>query len=133
VPWTGIGEEAARVDAAIAAIDPDRPDHDAVLAAAARAHDVAKACRDDAAPELADCAASVGRALQLITTGEIEPHHAKWQMAAAILAIRQALEHLAANESYSPVALAGAQYELETLFPLPGSLIAPASLVRKLT
>jgi len=128
-----MGEEAARLDAAIAAIDPDHPDHDALRDASARASVIAASCRDLAAPEVADCTTSIGRALLLITTGEIEPHHAKWQMAAAILAIRQALDRLAANETYSPVALAGAQYELETLFPMPGSLIAPASLVRKLT
>jgi hypothetical protein len=137
VPWNGIGEDAAALEGAIQRLAPDAtmtaPGQDALRDAAARAMAIAQGCRDHAAPEVADCAQSIGLALQLIASGEVEPHHAQWQMAAAIQAIRQALDKLAAGESYSPVALAGAQYELETLFPVPGKLLAPSSLVRRLT
>ena len=103
---------------------------------------LANECRDIAAPEISELSATIERALRLIASGHVEPHHAQWQMAAAMVAARQALDHLAVGETYAPVALAGARFELETLFPLPdgrragdppGSVVPSTNLVRKLT
>ena len=87
------------------------------------AGDLARECSDRGAPEVAEVAGTIERALFLIADGQIEPHHGQWQMAATMAAVRQALDHLHAGETYAPVALAGARYELETLFPVPPRLI----------
>jgi hypothetical protein len=144
MPWTRARESAAALDAAIAALDPDAVAADAMQSALATAAvlagGLASECRDLAAPEVSELAACIERALRLIASGEVEPHHAQWQMAAAMVTVRQALEHIAAGETYAPVALAGARFELETLFPLPdgrragdppGSVVPASSLVRK--
>jgi hypothetical protein len=120
MPWTPVRETAAALDAAIAALVPDAPE---VTTAARLADQLAHECADLAAPEVSELAATIGRALALITQGKVEAHHAQWLMAAAMVAARQALDHLAAGESYAPVALAGARYELETLFPMPDKLV----------
>jgi hypothetical protein len=146
MPWTRARESAAALDAAIAAIDPDAVAGEAMQAALATdavlAGGLASECRDLAAPEISELAACIERALRLIASGQVEPHHAQWQMAAALVTARQALDHLAAGESYAPVALAGARFELETLFPMPdgrragdppGTVVPSTNLVRKLT
>jgi hypothetical protein len=139
MPWTRCRETAAALETAIQALDPDRP---AVEESARLAAALAQECRDLAAPEVGELATTIERALRFIEEGRVEPHHARWQMAAAIVAIRQAVEHLASGETYAPVALAGAKFELETLFPLPdgrnagdppGSVVPAGNLVRKLT
>src|SRR5262245_1229436 len=120
MPWSRALETAAALDAAIADLVPDAPE---VEPAARLAETLAHECADRGAPEVSELAATIGRALAFITAGKVEPHHTQWLMASAMTTARQALEHLQRGETYAPVALAGARYELETLFPGPETLV----------
>lgn len=121
--WRGCLDDAAALDGAVAALRPDHVaepvEQRALEQAAFLATTLARCCADHGAPEIAEVAEVVSRALTLIARGDVDAHHGQWRMASAMLAVRQALAGLAAGDRYAPVALAGARYELETLFPLP--------------
>jgi hypothetical protein len=106
------------LDELIQALDPDALDVEPARAAAA------------ATARLAE---TMARILAACAAGEVEPHHAKWQLASAALTLRQVAE---------PVALEAARHELECLLPRradsaqpptleEAQLVHPTSLVRK--
>lgn len=114
---------------AIAAIDPDRPD-------VARAASLADALADH--PAVGALARTIARTLRACETGEVQAHHAQWRLASAALTLRLELE----RAQPSALALDGARYDLETLFPrLPDQpqpptaedldLIPPTDLTRR--
>ena len=121
------------LEAAIAALDPAGADP----AGLARAGSLARAHAGH--PTCGALATAIARTLAAWGSGEVEPHHAQWRLAAAALTLAQ---ELARPGGPSATALAGAQHELETLFPrLPESPVPPtaedldlvpaSSLVRK--
>ena len=123
------------LEAAIAALNPDAPDADAITAAAALADRIAV---DH--PAVATLARTIARTLVAITNGDVQPHHAKWRLASAALTLTQEIDR--EGDAPSQIALAGAVMDLETLFPpLPSSatppnaedveLIHPNDLVRR--
>jgi hypothetical protein len=124
--------DAQKLEAAIAALTPDRLDESALRAAAELANRLV-------ATAVGTLATAIARTLTACIDGVVEPHHAQWRMASAALTLTQ---ELARAGGPSPVAIAGAIHELEMLFPRrPESptpptaedldLIHPASLVRK--
>jgi hypothetical protein len=121
------------LEAAIAALNPDAPDADAIAAAAAIADRIAVEH-----PAVATLARTIARTLLAITNGDVQPHHAQWRLASAALTLRQEMD----RDEPAAIALAGAVMDLETLFPpLPSSptppnaedveLIHPNDLVRR--
>jgi hypothetical protein len=121
------------LEAAIAALNPDAPDADAIAAAAAHADRIGIEH-----PAVATLARTIARTLLAITNGDVQPHHAQWRLASVALTLRQEID----RDAPSAIALAGAVMDLETLFPpLPSSptppnaedveLIHPNDLVRR--
>jgi hypothetical protein len=105
------------LEAAIAALNPDAPDAEAIAAAAQRADRIAL---DH--PAVATLARTIARTLLAITNGDVQPHHAQWRLASATLTLRQEMD----RDAPSQIAMAGAVMDLETLFPpLPSSAVAP--------
>jgi len=125
--------DAEALEQAIAALTPDALEPAAVAAAEA----IALRLAGD--PAVGALAGAIARTLAACVAGEVEPHHAQWQLAAAAATLTQ---ELARPGGPARVALDGARHELGLLFPrLPASpvpptaadldLVPPAALVRK--
>lgn len=106
--------DAELLEAAIAALDPDALSIDALQAAQAIAQRLAE--RDD----VGRLAATIARTLVGCADGVVQPHHAQWRMASAALTLRQ---EMARAGGPSKVALDGAIYDLEILFPKAEDLL----------
>ncbi|MCB9572216.1 MAG: hypothetical protein H6709_09045 [Kofleriaceae bacterium] len=116
--WSRPIADAAALEAAIAVLD-------ALAEAGTIARRLEADCRALGADDLATTAATLARAFDHVAAGEVEPHHAQWMGAATAWALRQAVTHAAAGYPVDAAALAGARYELETLFPIPATGVRP--------
>jgi len=129
-------QDAAALEQAIAALDPDAIDSDTRRDAQRIAMGMTMV------PVVGGLAAVIARTLAGCVKGEVEPHHAKWRLASAALTLRQECDRVAAGGAASDVAINGACYELAVLFPKAADaapaptvadvdLVHPSTLVRK--
>jgi len=101
-------EQAAELERLIQSLDPDAIDSHARRDAQQHALDLTLS------PVVGILAALIARTLAACVKGEVETHHAKWQLASAALLVRQELERPTAGGA---VAVEAACLELATLFP----------------